>query len=91
MRNEQGQAAERGDVGGDQDLHDARPLPSLFDVDLHDTRMGVRAPVDRDVQHPGKRDVGDVPAAAREESGVLTAAHPGAEKPLAHPLSFPSP
>jgi len=46
--------------------------------------VGVRAPVDGDVEHTGKRDVGDVATAARDEPPVLAPPHAGAEKPFAH-------
>ena len=44
----------------------------------------MNAPVDSDVEHPGERHVGDVPAAPRDQPRVLAAAHVRPEEPLAH-------
>jgi hypothetical protein len=79
MRDEQRQAAEHGHVGRDEDMHHARLPSRSVRVDPDEPRMGVRAPVDRDVEHPGDRDVGHVPAAARDEPCILATTHARAE------------
>jgi hypothetical protein len=84
MRHQERQSPERGHVGRQEDVQDAGPPPRLTGVDPRDARVGVGAPLDRDVQHPRQRDVGDVPAAARDQPPVLAAANPGAEQALSH-------
>ena len=68
-------------------MHDPGVSPCCLGVDLHESRVGMNAPMDSDVEHPGERHVGDVPATPRDQPRVLAAAHVRPEKPLAHELS----
>ena len=86
MRHEQRQPPEGGDVGGHQHVDDAGPAPRLRRIDADDTRVGVRATMDRDVQHTWQRHVGDVSSPPRDQPRVLASAHPRAEQALAHPV-----
>jgi len=79
MRDEQGQAAERDGVDGNHDVHDPGPPPRFAGVDPDEAGVGVRAPVDSNMEHAGERDVGDVATTARDEPPVLPPAHAGAE------------
>ncbi len=45
-----------------------------------DARVGMRAPHERDVEHTGAREVGDVAAVAREEARVLDPRHARADE-----------
>ncbi len=90
MRDEEGEPAERRHVGGHEHVRDPGASPRRLGIDLHDARVGMQAAVDGDVEHPGERHVGNVPAVARDQPRVLAAAHARPEEPLAHEVS-PSP
>ena len=84
VRHEQRQPPERRDVGGHQHVDHAR-LPARFGrIDADDARVGMRAPVDRDVKQARVRHVVDVAAAPGDQPRVLAAAHSGAEQSLTH-------
>ena len=87
MRNEEGKPPERRRVGGHEHVHDPGTSPCRLGVDLHESRVGMNAPLDRDVEHPGERHVGDVPAAPRDQPRVLAATHVRPEESLAHEIS----
>jgi len=63
-----------GVLAGDY-LHHPGHRPCLGGVDAHDAGMGVGAPEDRQVQHPGELDVVHVPAVPREQPGILASLH----------------
>ncbi len=79
VRHEQRQPAELNDIVPNDDVDDATMLPRAVGVDPREARVGVRAAVDRHVEHSRQRYVGDVPPAAGSEPLVLAAAHAGAE------------
>jgi len=91
MRNEEGEPPERRYVRGHEHVHDPRASACRLAVDLHEPRVSMNAPVDSDVEHPGERHVGNVPAAPRDQPRVLAAAHVRPEEPLAHELSASRP
>ena len=65
--------ADIGQVGAGHDPEDAGLPGRLFAVDAKDPRMGVGAPHEDDVQHPGQHDVVGVTAApVREPPGADT-------------------
>ncbi len=84
MRNKEGEPPERRHVGRHEHVHDPRGSPCRLGVDPHESRVSMHASVDSDVEHPGERHVGDVPAAPRDQPRVLAAAHVRPEEPLAH-------
>ena len=81
---EQRQASERSHVGRRQDVNDAGASPRRAGANGQQTRVGVGAAVDGDVEQPRQRHVGHVAAAARDESPVLPPPHARPEQPLGH-------
>jgi hypothetical protein len=84
MRDEERQPPEHRHVGGNEHVHDAGAPARRPGVDRYEPRVRMRAPMDGNVEHPGKRHVGHVPAAAGDQPRVLAAAHVRPEEPLAH-------
>jgi hypothetical protein len=68
-------------------MHDSGASSCRLGVDLHESRVGMNAPVDSNVEHPGERHVRDVPAAPCDQPRVLAAAYVRPEEPLAHEIS----